>query len=134
MTRILGVDNSFQVMLNTRAKDPYNLSFKVTHIFKDTEKSRAVSLSHVKHIPTGSTLIRRPIGVGSERNVKRSDVCGSSSKENPKSDRENETQSADTDTRDLHLDLFAGLLLHRPLKMTIFSGTNSQQYGAAHNT
>ena len=34
MTRIYEIEHIFQVIISNKIEDPYNLSFKVTHIFK----------------------------------------------------------------------------------------------------
>ena len=79
MTRIYGMERIFQVVISSKNDDPYNLSFKVMHIFKQTnflneqtdDKSRL-------NLPT-SILLHKPLTNSLTSSAKRCIDFGESS-------------------------------------------------------
>lgn len=61
MTRIYGIERIFQVVISNKIEDPYNLSFKVMHIFKKDEIPTPDSEEKTKTSSTSSILLHRPL-------------------------------------------------------------------------
>ena len=79
MTRIYDIEHIFQVVISNKIEDPYNLSFKVTHIFKQEEISRQGISEKIKLNPFTSTLLHKPLIGNTSKTVKRTLTFGESS-------------------------------------------------------
>ena len=110
MTRIYEIEHIFQVVISNKIEDPYNLSFKVTNIFKQEEISRQDISGKTKLNPFTSTLFHKPLIGNTSKTVKRTLTFGESSvPENDKKSNEPqvvELSASAISVDQLQVDLF----------------------------
>ena len=71
MTRIYGLNRIFQIVISNKIEDPYDLSFKVVHIFRDDCMDTPIKQEKLKDDATCSTLLHKPIFSSSRESSKR---------------------------------------------------------------
>ena len=90
MTRIYGMERIFQVVISSKNDDPYNLSFKVMHIFKQTNFLNEETDDRSRlNLPT-SILLHKPLTGSSTSSAKRCIDFGESNAATPSDVNESE--------------------------------------------